>query len=149
MFLDPIECKQATDLLQAGTPLQAAQVLLKASQPGHRRVQQLLVEVQKILIQKGEEFWKKGQLEAAYEHLKVASQCGQLPGEAQELWRQIEAERRKRQLKEQWQQRRFQQAQELLQDGRLHTAENILHAIPEAETIPLYCHRIEYYCSHF
>jgi len=137
MFLDPIECKQATDLLRVDAPLQAAQVLLKATQPGHRRVQQLLIEVQRILIEKGQAFWKEGQKEAAYEHLKVASQCGQLPGEVQQLWNQIEAERRKRQLEEQWQQQRLQQVQELLQEGRLQTAENILQAIPEAETLPI------------
>lgn len=137
MFLDPIECKQATDLLRKDAPLQAAQVLLKVSQPGHRRVQQLLIEVQRILIEKGEAFWKEGQKEAAYEYLKVASQCGQLPGEAQELWNQIEAERRKRQSEEQWQQQRLQQVQELLQEGRLQTVENILQALPNAEALPI------------
>lgn len=40
MFLDPIEYKQAHDYLAQGALLEAARVLLAASEPRHRRVQQ-------------------------------------------------------------------------------------------------------------
>lgn len=59
MFLDPIEYKQAQDYLAQGALLEAARVLLASPEPRHRRVQQLLLDVQAALLKKGEELFRQ------------------------------------------------------------------------------------------
>jgi len=125
-WFDPPECVAARDCLKRGNPAEAARLLLASKYRQHRAVRSLLLDASKRLVETAEEQFRAGTLEAAEAAIQLAAQCAALQADALALERRIaEALRRNRQ-QQAWLARQLEEAQQLADAGRLHSALDVL-----------------------
>jgi hypothetical protein len=135
-WLDPIECQKARVHLAQGNVIEAANTLLSCKTPDHKAVRQLLVEIQRKLLEEAQSQYQAGALETSCKLVEVAKRCGELPAAffafVEELSRAVELQEKR----QKWQQAQLSEAKKLADAGQLDTAIQLLEGlaeIPEAE----------------
>jgi len=138
-ILDPIECLQARELIEAGQLAEAVRLLAGGGHREHRAVRRLLLELGPRLVAQANELWAQGALEPAWQAIALAAQCITLEGQALQLQQAIAAARAEALRHQQWQAQRLDDAQRLAAQGHVRTALGKLAAIdhPEADRLRL------------
>uniref|UniRef100_A0A7C4QPR5 FHA domain-containing protein n=1 Tax=Schlesneria paludicola TaxID=360056 RepID=A0A7C4QPR5_9PLAN len=140
LWLDPRECLAAQDALQQGNPAEAVRLLLSSNNPQHRMVRKLLSEAGQRLVEQARRQFEAAELEAASACLNLAAQCLPLEGEAQALRRKVSEALDQQLQHEAWAARQLKRARQLADEGRLHTALDVLApmaALPNAAPLRL------------
>lgn len=111
-------------------------MLLASPEPRHRRVQQLLLDVQAALLKKGEEFSQQRRVLEAWTYLEAANRCASLPAEARRLFDNVAAAYQGLVYQQQRKRQQWQEAQRQAAAGHLHTAAELVQGLsfPEAQT---------------
>ncbi len=130
-WLDPPECVAARDSLERGNPAEAARLLLACRHPQHRAVRELLLEASRRLVEVAEEQFQAGQLEAAEASIQLAARCAAVEARAGALREQIAQALLQKRQHEAWLAQQLDQAQQLADAGRLHSALDVLAPLRE------------------
>jgi len=138
-LLDPIVCRQARELIQAGKLVEAVRLLTASPDREHRAARRLLLELHDRLVSQAAELLKGGSLEAAWQAIEHAAQCGNLEGQALDLRLQIAARLEEARRKQQWNAQRLEEARRLADAGHMRTALGKLTPVehPEAHLLRL------------
>ncbi|QDU52929.1 FHA domain-containing protein [Gimesia panareensis] len=121
-MFDFFECKKAQGLLEQGEPIQAAQLLtsLNSRKKNQKCVAELLPSVRDELCKYAEQSRVQGNLKLAYELMEWAVKCAPLNGKQAEFQQELI-----------WYQKRIEDANKLVNDGRLQTAKELLTGLSE------------------
>jgi hypothetical protein len=138
-LLDPIVCRQARELIQAGKLVEAVRLLTASPDREHRAARRLLLELHDRLVSQAAELLEAGSLQAAWQAIEHAAQCGNLEGQALDLRLQIAARLEEARRKQQWNAQRLEEARRLADAGRIRTALGKLTPIehPDAHLLRL------------
>ncbi len=136
-IFDPHECRVAAEYLRQGAADEAARVLLQCRYPHHKAVVELKLQACQVLVQQAKALFDDHQLQAALELIELAGKCRPLAGEDQKLYLEICSAWEKQNRKHQWKQKHLDQAEQLLQQGRLHTADEVIKLLDSSTSVGL------------
>lgn len=141
-WLDPKECTAAKDHLAKGHPIEAARILLESKYRHHRAVRNLLMDVQKTLLEEARRHWQASEIDAAAELVAWAKKCGDPPPESVPFCQQVEEAYQTEQKRRAWAAAQLSEARKLAEAGHVHTALDLLAVLPpgpEKDALEIQC----------